>query len=74
MARWRSDSRELLFLSLEGAVMSVDVGASTVFEASAPRKLFQLPLALLGVTQNPGAVTDVTMAGAFRQHGKPTGS
>jgi serine/threonine protein kinase len=63
MARWRSDSRELLFLSLEGAVMSVDVSSSTVFEASAPRKLFQLPLALLGVTQNPGAVTDVTKDG-----------
>jgi serine/threonine protein kinase/Tol biopolymer transport system component len=63
MARWRSDSRELLFLSLEGAVMSVDVSAKGVFEASAPRKLFQLPLALLGVTQNPGTVTDVTRDG-----------
>jgi Tol biopolymer transport system component len=63
MARWRSDSRELLFLSLEGAVMSVDVSAKPVFEASAPRKLFQLPLALLGVTQNPGTVTDVTRDG-----------
>jgi eukaryotic-like serine/threonine-protein kinase len=61
MARWRSDGKELVFISAEGAIMSVDVTATTAFQASQPKQLFQLPssvLALGGAT--PGARMDAT--------------
>jgi len=61
MARWRSDGKELAFISADGAVMSVDVTASAAFQASQPKLLFQLPssfLALGGST--PGARMDAT--------------
>jgi hypothetical protein len=61
MARWRSDGKELVFISSDGAIMSVDVTADPVFHASAPRQLFQFPanvLALGGTT--PGARMDAT--------------
>jgi len=61
MARWRSDGKELVFISAEGAIMSVDVTATPAFQASQPKQLFQLPssvLALGGAT--PGARMDVT--------------
>jgi Tol biopolymer transport system component len=61
MARWRSDSKELVFISADGAIMSVDVTAGLAFQASQPKLLFQLPssvLALGGAT--PGARMDAT--------------
>jgi outer membrane lipoprotein-sorting protein len=61
MARWRSDSKELVFISTDGAMMSVDVTTDSVFHASPPKQLFQLPsnaLALGGST--PGARMDAT--------------
>ena len=61
MARWRSDDKELVFISAGGAVMSVDVTAAQAFQASQPKLLFQLPssfLALGGST--PGARMDAT--------------
>ena len=38
---WRKDGRELYFYSRDGQLMSVDVGAASGFEASAPRALFE---------------------------------
>jgi Tol biopolymer transport system component len=61
MARWRSDSKELVFLGADGAVLSVDVTPGTAFQSSPPKQLFQLPssvLALGGAT--PGARMDAT--------------
>jgi dipeptidyl aminopeptidase/acylaminoacyl peptidase len=59
MARWRADSRELMFVNGDGAIVSVDVSPGAAFQASAPKKLFQIPLALLS-NQNPGTLADAT--------------
>ena len=60
MARWRADGKELLFLSADGAVMAVDVGAGPAFQASAPVLLFKLPLEFVSLSMNPGLLADVT--------------
>jgi eukaryotic-like serine/threonine-protein kinase len=60
MARWRADGKELLFLSADGAVMAVDVGAGPAFQASAPVLLFKLPLEFVSLSVNPGVLADVT--------------
>jgi len=60
MARWRGDGKELIFLAPDGAVMSVDVTANPVFQASAPKQLFQLPPVFIGLSSTPGALTDPT--------------
>jgi len=59
MARWRGDSKELLFLNGEGSVVSVDVAPGAAFHTSPPKTLFQLPLELLS-NQNPGTLADAT--------------
>jgi serine/threonine protein kinase len=59
MARWRADSRELLFLNGEGSVVAVDVAPGAAFQTSPPKTLFQLPLELLS-NQNPGTLADAT--------------
>ena len=61
MARWRSDGKELAFISADGAIMSLEVTPGVAFQASQPKQLFQLPsnvLALGGTT--PGARMDAT--------------
>jgi eukaryotic-like serine/threonine-protein kinase len=60
MARWRADSRELLFLGSDGGVMAVDIAPGPVFMASAPTVLFQLPRVILTMSGNPGQIVDVT--------------
>jgi Tol biopolymer transport system component len=62
MARWRGDSKELMFVDGEGAIVSVDVAAGSAFQASAPKKLFLMPLELLG-NPNPGTSADATRDG-----------
>jgi Tol biopolymer transport system component len=59
MARWRSDSQELMFVSGEGEVVSVDVASGAAFQSSAPKKLFQLPLDVLS-NPNVGTLADPT--------------
>ena len=59
MARWRGDSKELMFVNGDGEIVAVDVGAGSAFQSSAPKKLFQMPLALLS-NQNPGTLADAT--------------
>ena len=61
MARWRTDGKELVFLSADGAIMSVDVTANPVFHASAPKQVFQFPSNVLALGGNtPGARMDAT--------------
>jgi eukaryotic-like serine/threonine-protein kinase len=60
MARWRADSRELLFVGTDGGVMAVDVAPEPVFKGSPPKLLFQLPRAILTSTNTPGSMVDVT--------------
>jgi hypothetical protein len=61
MARWRNDGKELVYLSTEGAVMSVDVTSDTAFHASLPKMLFQFPRSVLAMTNTPGAISDATI-------------
>ena len=42
--RWRRDGKELLYLTGDGKLMSVDVTLSPAFKASAPKALFQPPI------------------------------
>jgi Tol biopolymer transport system component len=62
MARWRSDGKELVFISADGAIMSVDVtAAAPAFQASQPKLLFKLPSNVLALGGNtPGARMDAT--------------
>lgn len=49
--RWRTDGRELFYLSLDGKLMVVDIRADSTIESSVPRFLFQTrinPAANLG--------------------------
>ena len=62
MARWRADSRELMFLNGEGEVVAVEVASGAAFQTGPPKTLFQLPLELLS-NQNPGTMADATRDG-----------
>ena len=46
--RWRGDGKELFYVASDGKLMSVDISAKPVFEAGAPKPLFQLPLGFIG--------------------------
>jgi hypothetical protein len=63
LARWRGDGRELMFVAADGSLMAIDVTATPVFKASAPRRLFQLPRPFLVQTGNPGTLADITRDG-----------
>jgi eukaryotic-like serine/threonine-protein kinase len=62
MARWRADSKELMFIDGEGEVVVVEVAPGAAFQTSAAKTLFQLPLELLS-NQNPGTLADPTRDG-----------
>jgi Tol biopolymer transport system component len=49
LPEWRSDSRELTFLSGDGAVVAVDVAPGPTFQAGAQRTLFELPRELFAI-------------------------
>jgi eukaryotic-like serine/threonine-protein kinase len=46
--RWRGDGKELFYVASDGKFMSVDIRAKPLFEAGAPRPLFQLPPGFIG--------------------------
>jgi Tol biopolymer transport system component len=46
--RWRRDGKELFYSSSDGKLMAVDVAEGPILKASAPRTLFQVPLAQIG--------------------------
>jgi len=60
MARWRNDSKELIFINGDGYIVAVDVSPGAAFQISAPHRLFQLPLELLSLTGPQGQFVDVT--------------
>jgi hypothetical protein len=53
-ARWRSDGREIFFLSLDATLMAARVDTATGFKAAIPESLFDTGLAL--ITLRPYAV------------------
>ena len=57
--RWRSDSKELTFVSGDGKIVAVDVASETAFQAGAPRPLFQLPRELYAII-NQNNLIDAT--------------
>jgi hypothetical protein len=46
--RWRRDGKELFYVSSDGKLMAVDVSEGTIFNASVPKTLFQVPVAQIG--------------------------
>ena len=60
MARWRADSRELIYLNPDGFVVSVDITGTPVFKAGAPGPLFQLPSSIFAGVGTPGAIADAS--------------
>jgi serine/threonine protein kinase len=63
MPRWRSDGREIFYLSPDGWMMAVPVEAGPVFRAGSPQQLFQVPNVFLRVATNPGAMADAAPDG-----------
>jgi serine/threonine protein kinase len=58
--RWSSDQKELLYLSLDGVMMSVDVQTNPTFEAGIPKPLFNThspSIPLIGNDRNQYFVT-----------------
>jgi Tol biopolymer transport system component len=62
MIHWRQDGRELFYLSLDGAVMSVPVTAGPGSHAGTPEPLFKAPAAFIR-SANPGTLGDVSPDG-----------
>jgi eukaryotic-like serine/threonine-protein kinase len=46
--RWRRDGKELFYASPDGKLMAVNVTQGPIFKASAPKTLFQAPVAQIG--------------------------
>lgn len=51
--KWRGDGKELFYVASDGKFMSVDISAKPVFQAGAPRPLFQLPPGFIGSEVTP---------------------
>ena len=52
--RWRGDGRELFYLTIDGAVMAVEIDEKGASSSATPRKLFSVP----GVMQEWGVTKD----------------
>jgi len=62
MPRWRSDTKELYYLTTDGKIMSVDIETSPAFRAGEPKVLFQTPPGFVR-GNSPGALIDATADG-----------
>jgi len=51
--RWRGDGKELFYVASGEKLTSVDISAKPVFQAGAPRPLFQLPPGFIGGEVTP---------------------
>ncbi len=62
MPRWRSDGKEIYYLTNDGKIMAVEVSATPAFHAGEPKVLFQAPSGFVR-TAAPGALADAAADG-----------
>jgi len=62
MPRWRSDGKEIYYLSRDAKIMAVDVSTSPSFHAGEPKVLFETPAGFVR-SQTPGALADAAKDG-----------
>jgi Tol biopolymer transport system component/predicted Ser/Thr protein kinase len=62
MPRWRSDGKEIFYLSRDSKFMAVEVSTSPSFHAGEPKVLFDAPPGFVR-TNTPGALADVAADG-----------
>ncbi len=62
MPRWRSDGKEIYYLTSDGKIMAVEVSPTPSFHAGEPKVLFQTPATFVR-TAAPGALADATADG-----------
>jgi roadblock/LC7 domain-containing protein len=62
MPRWRSDGKEIYYLSRDGKIMAVDVSTSPSFHAGEPKVLFEAPAGFVR-SNTPGALADAAKDG-----------
>ncbi|MBZ5631664.1 MAG: protein kinase [Acidobacteriia bacterium] len=62
MPRWRSDGKEIYYLTNDGKVMAVEVSTSPSFHAGEPKMLFQTPPTFVR-GNTPGSMGDVAADG-----------
>jgi Tol biopolymer transport system component len=60
MPHWRRDGSELLYMSLDGAIMSVAITPGPTFPASMPRIVFRTPRDLFPLSVTPAMLVDPT--------------
>jgi Tol biopolymer transport system component len=60
MPHWRRDGRELLYLSLDGAIMSVPIAPGPTFRQGPPQLLFRVPQEYFRLATMPGMLVDPT--------------
>ena len=60
MAHWRRDGRELVYMSQDGAIMSVAIAPESAFQPSAPQILFWTPNDLFPLSVTPAMLVDPT--------------
>ena len=61
--RWRSDGKELYYISTSGGVMAVDITTTPTFKAGPPRLLFQTPDTYHLSPSNTAGFSDVSADG-----------
>jgi len=57
-ARWRSDGKEIYYLSAGGGMMAVEVTTTPSFKAGTPKLLFQIPAAYQSASNNTAGYSD----------------
>ncbi len=62
MPRWRSDGKEIYYLSSDGKITAVEVSTSPSFHAGEPKVLFETPAGFVRST-TPGALADAAKDG-----------
>jgi eukaryotic-like serine/threonine-protein kinase len=62
MPRWRSDGKEIYYLTFDGKIMAVEISTSPSFRAGEPKELFQTPPGFVR-SQTPGALADAALDG-----------
>jgi Tol biopolymer transport system component len=62
MPRWRSDTKELYYLTTDGKIMAVDIATTPTFRAGEPKMIFQTPPGFVR-GNSPGALVDATADG-----------